>query len=153
MVRSRPILMKSTISENDFQSEINYFLKYFPKKNILIKKNYLKAYEYIDQSKITISLVSALGLEALSLNTKVLLGFSIKQLKSKLKFYKSFSAYSKYLCKETSLIILSPVELESKILNLSAMSRLDYQKKTSIMRQEYSQKPILNNFKKIIYEI
>lgn len=146
------ILMKSTVNDPDYTNEYRFYQNFFLKKDILIKKNYLDSYKYIDKSRVTISIASALGLEALCLNTKVLLGFSIKDLILKSKtIHDCFLPYSKYLCEDFCLNDLSYKELNNKIANLLNMQKVFYTKKTYMMRRFYSVKPNLNKIKKIIY--
>tara|TARA_A100001011_G_C14304103_1_gene842227 strand:+ start:1723 stop:2832 length:1110 start_codon:yes stop_codon:yes gene_type:complete len=145
------VLMKNKKSDRDFFEEYSYLLKYFSKRNIVIKNRELDSYHYIENSKITISLVSALGLEALSLNTKVLLGFPIFK-KNKMKHWSSLDYYCKYLKPQFSLSSLSADHLLKKIKFLETIKKKDYNKLTENCRNFYSVKPVLKKFLKRIYE-
>ena len=146
------ILMKNKINDQDFFEELSYLKKYFSKKQIIIKKNDMDSYEYIESSKITISLVSALGFEALSLNTKVLLGFPFFNINHNIKSWPSLKYYCKYLKPEISLKSLNKKYLLHKINVLKKMNRKNYIKKTANCRKYYSENPNLKKFIKKIYE-
>ena len=145
------VLMKNKKSDKDFLDEYSYLLKYFTKKNIIIKKRELDSYHHIENSKITISLVSALGLEALALDTKVLLGFPIFKT-NKMKHWPSLNYYCKYLKPQFSLFSLSTDHLLKKIKFLKTIKNNEYKKLTENCRNFYSVKPVLKNFLKRIYE-
>ena len=145
------ILMKSEVNDKYYNDEVSYFKKYFNKSVLIRKRDYKDSYKYIDSSEVTISLVSALGLEALSLNTKVLLGFSIKDLQDKLKFYPELKSYGKELVEIISLKKLSEASLEKKIKNLLSIPNLTYNSKIYKVKKILSNDPDLTKIKKIIY--
>ena len=146
------ILMKSKLSDKDFNKEYLYFKKFFPCSDILIKKNDFDSYKFIEKSKITISLVSALGLEAISLNTKVLLGFSILKIKKQMQFWSSLKYYSKYLAPSISLQNTNKLHLIKKINILSKINNKEYLKITKKSKDYYSIRPDIKKFKDILYD-
>ena len=111
----------------------------------------MDSYKYIESSKITISLASALGLEALSLNTKVILGFPIFNNNHKIKNWPSIKYYCQYLKPEISLKSLNEKYLLHKINVLKKMNRKDYIRLTANCRKFYSESPTLKKFMKNIY--
>ena len=146
------ILMKNEISSVDFDKELSYFKIFFNVNEILFKKKSTDSYKLIEKSKITLSLVSALGLEALSLNTKVLLGFSMLKKKKELKFWNSLNFYCKYLNPEICMTNITNKSLYKKIRNLDQMKYQHYLNLTKRSRKYYSNVPDLKKFKRVIYE-
>lgn len=146
------ILMKNENQTENFEEEKLYLENFFTTKDILIKKKYTDSYEYLEKSKIVISLISALGLEALSLDTRVLLGFSLKKLKKNYKFWKGFKYYSKFLNPIISIEILNEKNLKDKIYQLMNVKKKNYLDKIKYAKENYSMKPNLSNILKEIYK-
>jgi surface carbohydrate biosynthesis protein len=146
------ILMKNEFGSEDFVAEKNYLKNFFKDHEILVKKNFLDGYRFIEKSKVTLSLISAMGLEALSLDTKVLLGFPVFKSQGQIKIWKKANDYSKYLKDDISFKYLSKDNLYYKIKKLNKLNNSDYLNLIQNARKSYSKNPNLNQFNKIIYE-
>ena len=145
------VLMKQDVNSEDFEKEKEYLKLFFKAHEILIKKNNVDGYKFIEKSKITISILSALGLEALSLNTKVLLGFPLIKLRREVNFW-DLRSYAKYLKSEISLKHISKEILYSKIQRLNKLEYQEYVNLIKVSRKHYSRIPNLKRFNRIIYE-
>ena len=146
------ILMKHEYHSENFKKEKDYLKNFFLEEDILIKNKNIDSYMYLEKSKIVISIISALGLEALSLDTKVLLGFSLKKLKHDYKFWKDFKFYSKYLKPIIEFTILDENNLKFKIDQLMRIKKIKYLRETKKAKENYSIKPNLNNILREIYK-
>ena len=146
------ILMKNLLNDTDFKKEYLYLKNFFSDEQILTKKNYYDSYKFIEKSKITISLLSALGIECLSLNTRILLGFTLNEFKKLAKTWYALKYYEKYLNSLICLKLIDTNHIVNKINLLNKLTDKEYLEAINKSKYFYSTKPEKKKFIKIIYE-
>lgn len=144
------ILMKNLFNDKDFQKEYLYLKKFFSDNQILIKKNYYDSYKFAEKSKITISLLSALGLECLSLDTRVLLGFSLDEFQKLIKSWAALKYYKKYL---NSLICLKSTNTKHIINKINILNKLSDKEYLKVIKKSKYFYSLNSEKKKLIRKI